>query len=76
MVLLQLFLGMALGFAGINVMIGAGGLCLVGILACFASLVLLIKAMTRSIHWLAALRRTAPYSGSSSHIPRDAGIRS
>lgn len=56
-VLLQLFFGMALGYAGIDMMLGAKGFPLVGILACFAALVLCTKALTRSALWLASLQR-------------------
>lgn len=60
--LLQLFFGMALGYASISMMLGSGGLSLVGILACFASLVLLLKASTRSILWIASIQRRGPCS--------------
>ncbi len=60
--LLQLFFGMALGYAGTHMLFGSGSLSLLGILACFTSIVLLIKASTRLFLWLVSIQRKGPCS--------------
>ena len=49
----QLFSGAALGYAGLSVMIERGEIGVVGLVACFFSLVLVLKGMTRGILLLA-----------------------
>lgn len=52
---LQLFFGLALGYAGIATMIGRAGAGVISLAACFFALVLLLKGTTRVIWWLSRL---------------------
>lgn len=53
----QLFSGAALGYAGLSVMIGRAEVGVVGLVACFFSLALVLKGVTRLVLSLAGQAR-------------------
>jgi hypothetical protein len=58
--ILQLFFGIALGYAGIGMMNGSFTALVIGIAACFFSLILVLEGATRLIYWLARLKSPGP----------------
>jgi len=59
-VILLAFFGTAFGWAGMEMMLKRGEASVIGIILCFLSLVMGLKALTRLVLWLASLERPRP----------------